>query len=174
MNAKYAITGHTDGIGQCLFSKIHSTGFSRTNGYDISTKDGRQRIINESANCNIFVNNACSNFHQVDMLYEIFDSWKDSNKIIINIGSNTTDGIKSYVHPYAAHKAALHKASEQLSNMKTVCKVTNIKFGWIGTERVIEKFNPSKYILVNDAAEFIISQVEWLKKYRMTESTLMP
>ena len=58
--------------------------------------------------------------------------------------------------------------------MKTVCKVTNIKFGWLGTERVIEKFNPPKYVSVNDAAEFIISQVEWLKKYRMTESTLMP
>lgn len=174
MTNKYTITGHTAGLGYCLHNRVNSVGFSRTNGYDISTKNGRQRIIDESTDCNIFINNAYAEFYQVDMLYEMFDSWKDSNKIIINIGSNTTDGIKSYVHPYAAHKAALHKASEQLSNMKTMCKVTNIKFGWLGTERVIEKFNPPKYISVNDATEFIISQVEWLKKYRMTESTLMP
>ena len=108
------------------------------------------------------------------MLYELYDSWKDSNKIIVNIGSETTCGIKKHPHVYTAHKVALDKASEQLSHLNSKCKVLNIRFGWVGTARILNNYNPASYIEVEDAVTYIIEQINWSSKYRITESLLRP
>jgi short-subunit dehydrogenase len=59
---KVAITGHTRGIGASLTQKLSSEcnvlGFSRSNGYDISKDEDLIRIIDETLDCEVFVNNA--------------------------------------------------------------------------------------------------------------------
>jgi NAD(P)-dependent dehydrogenase (short-subunit alcohol dehydrogenase family) len=170
-----AITGHTSGLGQALFSKCMSPiGFSRSNGFNISTSADRLKIINAVRDTKIFINNAHCNYNQTDMLYELFDVWKDKDKLIINIGSETTAGIKTYAHQYAAQKAALDKASEQLSHLNTHCKVLNIRFGWIGTQHVVSNNLTDNYIDVTDAAEFVLSQAKWANKYKLTTCLLRP
>jgi len=57
---KIAITGHTKGIGLALANYytdlgIEVVGFSRTNGYDISKGVDQERIINESQDCDLFI-----------------------------------------------------------------------------------------------------------------------
>ena len=48
---KYAITGHTSGIGKALYENYlpNAIGFSRSNGFNISTDI--RKIIHESKNC---------------------------------------------------------------------------------------------------------------------------
>lgn len=174
----FAITGHTRGIGLALSTALGSEnykGFSRFNGYDIRSPSDRMRIINESSDCDVFVNCAyCGDDSQTTLLYELFDRWKKISKIIVNIGSETTEGIKKHPWPYTAHKASLDKASQQLSHLNMPCKVLNIRFGFVGTERVLRDYNPKEYILPEDAAQFILNQLEISKKYRLTESLLRP
>ena len=123
----------------------------------------------------MFINNAYSGFSQVEMLYEIFNEWKDDDRIIINIGSNSSDGIKNQVWPYSVHKAALDKACEQLSNLKSKCNVSLIKFGYIGTERILSRDEPPEsYIDVNDAAMAVLNVVRTAEKYRTTTMTIHP
>jgi NAD(P)-dependent dehydrogenase (short-subunit alcohol dehydrogenase family) len=171
---KYAITGHTDGLGRAISTKVDHIGFSKSTGYDITNIEHRKNIIDQSINSDVFINNAYAEYAQTDLLYELYNEWKCLNKIIVNIGSNTTDGIKSYPHKYTAHKASLDKASEQLSNLKNNCRVILIKFGWIGTDRVIRDYQPTQYINTNDAAEMIINCVNISKKYNLTHFTCLP
>ena len=173
---KYAITGHTKGIGQRLFEKLSpdALGFSKSTGYDITDSKFRNTIIQASRDCEVFINNAFQDDGQVQLLYELFDSWKNEKKIIINIGSETTCGIKNYSHPYAAYKAALDKASEQLSHLNMPCRVVNIKFGWVGSNRVLENFNPKSYIELNDACDIILDSIKLSYNYRLTELLVRP
>lgn len=175
---KFAITGHTRGLGAAIARQIscgHSfVGFSKSNGYNILDKEDRKLIIEQSSDCHVFVNNAHREYAQTDLLYELWDMWKDKNKLIVNIGSNTTDGIKLFPHKYTAEKIALEKASEQLANLNMPCKVSLYKFGWIGTERVLKDVNPENYILPIDAAKIIIDSIIQTYNYRLITTTILP
>ena len=173
---KYAITGHTQGIGKSLFDRLipNCIGFSKSTGYDITLKENREIIISKSLDCDVFINNAYSGICQVDLLYELYGHWKNLDKIIVNIGSETTCGIKRHPHLYTAHKVALDKSSEQLSHLNNNCRVINIRFGWVGTQRVLENYKPSSYIEVDDAAKYIIEQTHWATKYRVTDCLIRP
>jgi short-subunit dehydrogenase len=171
---KYAITGHTRGIGNELFKQLSPDiiGFSKTTGYDICQNTDRQQIIDESYECDVFINNAHNGYYQTEMLYEMFDAWKDMDKLIINIGSDTTCGIKNKAWKYSAEKAALDKANEQLGFLKKSCKVTMVRFGFVGTPRIIEHFNPKTFITLEDSVKIIICQLPWMKKYRLLDFTI--
>lgn len=72
---KVGITGHTSGIGLALKLYLESQGytvygFSRTNGYDISIANDRLRILDQIAECNLFINNAHYEFHQTELLID--------------------------------------------------------------------------------------------------------
>ena len=171
-----AITGHSKGIGHAI-TKIHENciGFSRSNGYDIDNIDDRRKIIDQSQDCDVFINNAYSKLSQVDLLYEMFEEWKDQQKHIVNIGSVSSDGIKRHVWKYSVYKAALDKACEQLSNQKSECDISLVKFGYVGTERILSRENPpTAYIDVNDAADAVINVIRTSRKYQTTSITMVP
>lgn len=167
-----AITGHTSGLGKELFNYFLDSdpiGFSRSNGYDINDP---ANIIQHLYESSIFINNAYDGFAQVDMLYSIYDIWKnDSSKTIISISSNSSDGIKTKEHPYAIHKAALDKASQQLAyNKNTKCKIINIKPGWIDIDRVNHITEPKiEPIELCKLISFMISTT-----YNPIEMTILP
>lgn len=175
---KFAITGHTRGLGAAIVRQLsygHSVvGFSKSTGYNILDKEDRKLIIEQSSDCHVFVNNAHRRYAQTELLYELWDAWKDQGKLIVNIGSNTTDSIKPFPHQYAAEKIALEKASEQLANLNMPCKVSIYRFGWIGTERVINDYRPEKYIIPDDAAKFIVDTIMQTYNYRLVNATLLP
>ena len=86
------ITGHTRGIGRSLsdtFKKNnhHITGFSQSIGFNIGNSESRKKILEQANNFDIFINNAYHPTGQIEILKEILDLWKDTNKIIINISS---------------------------------------------------------------------------------------
>lgn len=161
---KYAITGHTKGIGKHLFDKLspNAIGFSRSTGYDINNKEDRNRLIIESRDCDVFINNAESNFSQTYMLIDLFKEWKDSNKTIINVGSRITEislpKNKLELLEYQSQKLILKTMVNQLQGYP--CNVTYKWFPYVGTERILKKyphFTEKDYLTLDQASDIILS-----------------
>lgn len=175
---RFAITGHTMGLGLRLSSTSpicnNYVGFSRSTGHDIANRKCRDEIVELIDDCDVFINNAYCGHAQTDLLYQVWHSWADTDRIIVNIGSNTTDSIKPFAHDYSAHKASLDKASEQLSNQNSKCKVILARFGYLGTERILQKKPVPVHIDLDDAVQHILGAIEVCKKYRCNEFTIIP
>lgn len=169
------ITGHTSGLGKALFDQLSpdAVGFSRSNGYDINDATARLRIVSAVRDCTVFINNAHSNMGQVDLLYDLQTAWRSTNKLIINISSNSSDGIKSFPHRYAVCKAALDKASEQLSRLPDSCRIVNIRPGYINTDRVSHVHDQPK-LDVSTVVDVIQSIVKWPDESYINTITLLP
>ena len=73
---KIALTGHTSGIGKALYdilSKDHEVVcFSRSNGYNIQDDKIKELIVQESLQCDVFINNAYYEMAQVDILNKLW------------------------------------------------------------------------------------------------------
>jgi len=134
---KVAITGHTSGLGKELYRIFpESLGFSRNNGYDLNNQDSRNKMYNETLNCDIFINNADLGWNQCILLYELWNTWKEKEKIIVNIGSDAADYNHAIARPYNIQKRALQDACLQLQQAQQPCKVVLVKPGYIDTPRV--------------------------------------
>jgi NAD(P)-dependent dehydrogenase (short-subunit alcohol dehydrogenase family) len=160
---KYSITGHTRGIGKCAFERLSPNviGFSKSTGYDITNFSDRKRIIDESANCDVFINNAHCGFGQTYMLIDLFREWKHLDKTIINIGSRVSEiKMPAFQHNllnYQAEKLALKHMTDSLQGWK--CKVVYKWFGYVGTDAILAKyphFTPGDYLTVDQAVENIL------------------
>jgi len=111
---KINITGHSRGIGKSLHDMYVAdghevVGFSRSNGYDINDVDVCSQIVQESLDCDLFVNNAYAKFSQQLILEELYSHWKEKeDKSIVVINSRTRFG-NARNAVYAATKKQLHK-----------------------------------------------------------------
>lgn len=167
---KIAITGHTAGLGKGLYEhfveqRFEIKGFSRSNGYDLTDPMTLRKLAEELESYDILINNAHADWSQTELLYLCFEKWKSQPKHIINVSSNSGDGIKPFVHPYAIHKAALDKACEQLNAQKGArCRVTNLRPGWINTERIAQFNVTDPKISIKD----ITLLIEWLLRLPQT------
>lgn len=156
---RYAITGHTKRIGKAICEAFPSVGFSKSNGYDITNKEDRLKIIKKSADCDIFINNAHEGFGQVFMLSELFEAWRMEEKMIINIGVDTVPYTNwQVVHKqYPVEKVALHAQCEMLHNdIDRKCKVTNLALGYVDTEFNKDHSGPKL------SYEEIINTIGWI------------
>lgn len=153
MTKKYAITGHTSGIGRALYDYYlpNAVGFSRSNGYDIS-KD-IQKIINDAKHCDVFINNAQQDFYQTDLLYELSKKFKGK---IINIGSMSKYWVTDYKkdYKYAVEKQALDSMNAQLFWQGVDTAILNVSYVDTGTE----KNNDKERINV----KYVVQTVDWI------------
>ena len=161
---KYAITGHTQGIGKDLYNRLspNAVGFSRSTGYDIDVKEDRRRIIRESKDCDVFINSAGSNFSQTYLLIELFNAWRDTNKTIINIGSRVAEiklpANRLELLEYQAQKLILKTMVNELQGYP--CNVTYKWFAYVGTDRILKKyphFTEKDYLTLEQASNIILS-----------------
>jgi NADP-dependent 3-hydroxy acid dehydrogenase YdfG len=139
-----AITGHTAGIGKAMsdyfIAKNYQVlGFSRSNGYDISTEEGRVRVINESKNADIFVNNAY-NFKTDDagqtlVLRSMTTIWENQSKLIVNVSSIGGDFPGNKV-PYNINKSHQDGHLKLVSHTTKKLHTINLKPYWVATEWV--------------------------------------
>ena len=167
---KIAVTGHTSGIGKAVYEKLspNCLGFSRSNGYDISKKEDRLKIIEKSLDCDIFINNAYSgDFSQTNLLFDIWNEWNHLDKKIINIGSDITDYNLSIVYnknfslEYRMHKTSLKTLCKELATLGNL-KIDYTSFGYVGTERTLKKYSnmsPKMYITVEQAVKIILEKI---------------
>jgi hypothetical protein len=132
---KIAITGHTSGIGKALVDNFKShtvIGFSRSNGYNIADPAARAKILDQLADADMFINNAYSSLNnpQLILLEEVYELWKNTDKIIVNLSSRYTTGLEKYC-----------KDKEQQdifckSKEFTLPYIINLKPGLVDTDRV--------------------------------------
>lgn len=160
---KYAITGHTSGIGLAIFNKLQPDilGFSRSNGYDITKPNDRFRIVDQVADCDVFINNAYNSFCQTELFIEWFKRYHWTNKTVINIGSDITEHklpiARFDLLNYQACKLSLKEISFKLQSN---CTVKYKTFGYVGTEGILKKypaFTEKDFLSVNSAVEIILS-----------------
>jgi NAD(P)-dependent dehydrogenase (short-subunit alcohol dehydrogenase family) len=133
---KIAITGHTQGIGKRLAEYFSNNaeviGLSRSNGYDINNTNS---IIDAVKDCDVFINNAYSDYQQAILLEAVYRLWEDTNKTIINIGSTVTNYPRTEITldnepwPYRDHKLALQKKFRELSWNSTHCHLALVNPG---------------------------------------------
>lgn len=141
---KYFITGTRRGLGEAL-----------------SDLYGNCESLEE---CDVFINCKHDGFSQVELLYKA----AELNKRIINIGSNSPDGIKKKPHKYAIEKAALDKANEQLFYQGV--NTTIVRFGYFDSPRV-EKVQDKKMSI-----EYCCLVIHWIlqQPHRVKDITVCP
>lgn len=165
-----ALTGHTKGIGKALYEKSlpHCIGFSTSTGYDIRKKEDRARIIKESADCDIFINCAHNEYGQSLLLLDYFKEYHNTNKTIVNVGSRAAEDtyiIKSpeYFHflDYQNQKRHLKNLCLDLQQTSVSLKVKYVWYGYVGTERILNKYpnlTEKDYISIAEAVNIIENQ----------------
>jgi len=90
------ITGHTSSIGSVLYNhlekKYNVVGASRSTGYDLSTYQGINNLLEVAKNSDHFINLANIN-SQTDLLYSVHSLWSETGKNgkIINFGTLATE-----------------------------------------------------------------------------------
>ena len=164
---KYAITGHTRGIGRRTYERLSPDiiGFSKSTGYDINKYIDRQRIIAESFDCDVFINNATEGFAQTYMLLDLVNAWGDNpNKTIINVGSRVAEidvlpEHLKHLRYYQAEKLSIKHCSQRLA----ATSKCNMQYRWltyVGTEAILAEyphFKPGDYISEDEAVDIILS-----------------
>lgn len=141
---KYYITGTRRGLGEYLKNKYLT--------------------VDNLKECDVFINCKHDGFSQVELLYQA----AELNKRIINISSNSGDGIKSKPHIYAVEKNALDKANEQLFYQGV--NTTSVRFGYFDSPRV-EQINKKKMSI-----DYCVSIIDWIlqQPHRIKEITICP
>ena len=108
--------------------------FSRSNGYDISKTRIIDNIVQESLECDVFINNAYYSLSQVSILNNLWHFWqRDKSKTIVNISSlSKYPGLSGNQSGYSAHKAALsHQAFILMFKTPRKCRMINVNPGWV-------------------------------------------
>lgn len=162
---KFAVTGHTQGIGKGLYDRLFPNviGFSKSTGYDITNKSDRNRIIEESQSCDVFVNNATDDFGQTYMLIDLFKAWHNEKKTIINVGSRIAELVilpptRHDLLEYQSQKLILKEMSKRLKS--DTCIVKYKWFGYVGTDKILAKYpnmTLAEYITIDQAVDIILS-----------------
>ena len=134
---RIAITGHTKGIGKAIVDKFGTQyeikGFSRSNGYDLADPTTLDRIVEETIDCQIFINNAYHFDAQTQLAYK----WKEANlnnkHFIINVSTLASDPMFDvetklpHLVPYANEKKRLNKTTFEICDrFDGKCKAMSI------------------------------------------------
>jgi NAD(P)-dependent dehydrogenase (short-subunit alcohol dehydrogenase family) len=129
---KVAITGYKKGLGKALYERFRKkVGISKEdwNTCDLST------LIPYLKDCDVFINNAPSGFIQTEVLYRVFEEWKNEQKTIVNIISRSKYPNISKGFLYSSSKASLSHLSNSLrfiSDKK--CRIIDINLGLLNSE----------------------------------------
>jgi hypothetical protein len=110
---KCVITGHTNGIGKSIYEHFIDKGWdvkgmSRSNGYDIIKN--QDKIIAETAGCDIFVNCAYEDTGQLELLNNLHTKVKN----MIVVGSSGADWAGIW-NGYGVNKFNLQQRCKELS-----------------------------------------------------------
>lgn len=141
-----AITGHTAGIGQALADVLQHrghniVGLSKRHGDNIRNTP---KILEKISPCDIFINNAQAGYAQTELLYAVWEAWKDQpGKHIWCVGTTMTLYPVNLAIPgqgeismsqYRNQKIALDDAISQLRWKSHLPIITMIRPGGVATQ----------------------------------------
>lgn len=143
---KIAITGHTAGIGQALARRLADqsheiVGISRRDGHNIRITP---KIVPMIVDCDIWINNAQAGYAQTELLYRVWEQWKNvPNKAIWLISTMMTTDFRlieiagmtqTAVAEYKNQKRALEDAFYQLRPLAHSPHMILIRPGAVATQ----------------------------------------
>ena len=149
---KIAITGHTAGIGQAFTNILESRGHEIM-GISRRTGDNIRRIehtANLIESCDMFINNAQTQYAQTELLYAVWQRWQGQEKYIWNISTqmtespinSTPDGQNDLtMSQYRNQKLALEGASRQLRFKNAWPQISIIRPGGVATQETFDNTN---------------------------------
>jgi nucleoside-diphosphate-sugar epimerase len=158
---KIAITGNTDGVGKSIFDKLTTefdvVGLSRSNGYDIKNVD---KILEQIEDCDVFINNAFQKNYQTLLFEKLFNMWKFSPKLIINMNSSCVYEPSDWNPPYADSKKEFREISMNMvrSNIDKKVRVTNLYPSTLSSHIGFEKLNKIDVDYVSDVVCWLVKQ----------------
>ena len=195
-----AITGHTQGIGKGLYDYFVSKGcqvkgFSKTNGYDISYNQDLSEIIDETLDCDLFINNAYYKDQQVHLALQWHMSHKDNPHYLLNISSLGSDqnvvhklGITNkQVVDYGLNKQLLNNVGNTINLSESVARCITVMPGIVDTN-FIQQFpfdqgmadfyqrlvNKNTVLTVNDVVDSIVKVLDSITdKHFISSYTLL-
>ena len=146
---KIAITGHTAGIGQAFTKILESrgheiVGISRRSGDNIRRIEHTANLIQT---CDMFINNAQTQYAQTELLYAVWQRWQGQEKYIWNISTQMTeqpsngtpDGQNDLtMSQYRNQKLALEEASRQLKFKNPWPQISIIRPGGVATQETFD------------------------------------
>jgi nucleoside-diphosphate-sugar epimerase len=149
---KIAITGHTAGIGQAFAKTLQSRGheilgISRRMGENISRIE---RTANLIESCDMFINNAQTQYAQTELLYAVWQKWQGQEKYIWNISTMMTERPTNYcpagqnditMSQYRNQKIALEEATKQLRFKNVWPSISIIRPGGVATQENFDNTN---------------------------------
>jgi NADP-dependent 3-hydroxy acid dehydrogenase YdfG len=153
---KIAITGHTAGIGRAFAKILQSrgheiVGISRRIGENIRRTEHTANLIES---CDMFVNNAQTQYAQTELLYAVWSRWQGKqDKYIWNISTQMTEQpINStpdsqddiLMSQYRNQKLALEEASKQLRFKNHWPQISIIRPGGVATQEKFDNTNKAK------------------------------
>jgi hypothetical protein len=95
----------------------------------------------------------------------LYEEYKDTNKIIVSIGSFGKEYyLQEKPYKYGIEKLALNEASKQLSVLETPLKFICLNFGYLE--------NKGGDVTFNMVGDFIDDHIKLSSKYRIIESLL--
>lgn len=137
---KIAITGHTAGIGQalakCYAARGHDiVGLSKRDGYNIRNVPKIADIIES---CDMWINNAQAAYAQTELLFEMAERWRGTNKHIMIISTMMAQQPVSVLpgldmDQYRVQKIALEEAVKQIRYRQLGIVLTLVRPGNIAT-----------------------------------------
>ena len=137
---KIAITGHTAGIGQALAQQYKNLGHEIVG---LSKREGNNirnipKICDQIEHCDMFINNAQAGYAQTELLFEIAERWRSTQKQIMVISTQMTQDPMSSLpglgmDHYRLQKVALEEAVRQLRNRRLGIRMVIVRPGNIAT-----------------------------------------
>lgn len=168
-NMKVAVTGHTRGIGKEIanyFVKhgFELVGFSKSTGYNIRDPEIRKKIVEESKECSVFVNNAMAmvDDSQTSMLKEIYESWNGQPKLIINVSSISGDHVwreNKLQIPQPVYSKIKHDQDVFCASRIGLPRVLNLKPGMVDTDltRIVPGKPKLDVSVISTILDFVLS-----------------
>lgn len=171
---RIAITGHSEGIGDATYRHLSSyyevKGYSRSTGWDISTDAGIEAILEDSLDCEVFINNAYHYDQQTKLARRWTELHNDKAHFIINISSLAADPMFNiekmmpWLTEYAGEKRRLNQASFDIANRNSdqgLAKSMTLMLGIVDTE-----FDINEYYKLTNHDQAALHLVEILVKGR--------
>lgn len=162
---KIAITGHTKGIGKAITDYLQDQGhevlgYSRSNGFDISSEHVRNFIVEQLKYCDVFINNAFALSAQKDLLLKSINLWRDTDNIIINMNSKSIlmPTVPEYMKDYVDDKLQQQQIIKDRI-FKARPYIINFTVGLVDTD--MSKVFNSKKINPTDLAKLICNLLEF-------------
>lgn len=162
---KIAITGHTKGIGQALYNQLvlknHEViGYSRSNGYDIGREEDRDRILIETDEFDVFINNAYHPYSQLDLLKKKVHQWDGKKKLIINVASKAvhTEVVPDFMKDYINDKKSQIDFIMQ-RKLKASPQIMSLVVGLVDTQ--MSRSLSAKKLKTDDISELLCNLIEF-------------